>query len=98
MRVEVHYDNGDVIAYAGDSAMVFVIRTGDEGELRATLGLGGKLDAIGICSMLTLLEMQLLPDRDMLDIAVEIWQEHRARLMAEAAVCDETQEEESEND
>lgn len=94
MRIEVHYDNGDVETYTGDSTMVFVLRTCPDGELRATLGLGGKVDAIGLCSMLTLLEMQLLPDTDLLDIAVELWQEHRTRLMAEAAVCDERQEDE----
>ena len=89
MRIEVHYDNGDIETLSGDSALVFVIRTGADGELRATLGLGGRLNAIAICSMLTLLEMQLQSDTDLLDIAVELWQEHRARLAAEAMMCDE---------
>ena len=92
MRIEVHYDNGDVETCSGDSTLVFVLSTSEDGQLRATLGLGGKLDAIGLCSMLTLLEMQLQPDQDLLDIAVELWQEHRTRLMAEATVCDERQE------
>lgn len=84
MRVEVHYDDGHADVYEGESLMVYVIRPEGDGTARLTLGLGGKLDAIGICNLLLLLEMQLQGNVNMLDIGIELWQEHRYRLMAEA--------------
>lgn len=88
MRIEVHYDNGDVIRYEGNNALIYVIRA--EGhEQRVTLGVGGKLDALSICYLLTLLDLQLQEDTEILDIALELWREHRARLAAEAMMCKE---------
>ena len=84
MRIEVHYDDGRIDAYEGESLLVYAIRPEPGGLARVTLGLGGKLDAIGICNLLLLMEMQLQDDREMLDIGIELWQEHRLRLMAEA--------------
>ena len=85
MRVEVHYDDGHVDAYEGESVMVYVTRPEGDGTARLTLGLGGKLDAIGICNLLLLLEMQLGECPELLELAIELWREHRQRLLAEAA-------------
>lgn len=85
MRVEVHYDDGHVDAYAGQSLMVYVIADEGGGRQRVTLGLGGRLDAIGLCQLLVLLEMQLGECPDLLELAIELWREHRQRLLAEAA-------------
>lgn len=91
MRVEVHYDDGHVDAYEGESVMVYVTRPEGDGTARLTLGLGGKLDAIGICNLLLLLEMQLQEDYDMLTIGVELWQERRYQMLAEVEMCREAE-------
>ena len=99
MRVEIHYDNGDVQALKGDSTMAYVICTDPDDAVRATLGLGGKLDALGVCLLLTLLEMQLGDSSEILEIGVGLWQEQRERLIAEAVLCRARQEgEEGERD
>lgn len=92
MRVEVHYDDGHADVYEGESLMVYAIRPEGDGTARLTLGLGGKLDAIGICNLLLLLEMQLQGSADMVDIGVELWKEQRYRLRAEAEMCREAEE------
>ena len=85
MRVEVHYDDGHVDTYAGQSLMVYVITDEGGGRQRVTLGLGGRLDAVGLCQLLVLLELQLGETPEMVEMAIELWREHRQRLLAEAA-------------
>lgn len=85
MRVEIHYDDGHVERYTGDSILVFTIQPMGQ-QSRIALGLGGRLDAIGLMQLLTLLEVQL-QDKSIIDIAIELWQDYRARMLAEIAAC-----------
>lgn len=85
MRIEVHYDDGHVDAYAGESLMVYAATDEGGGRSRVTLGVGGRLDALQVCQLLVLLELQLEEEPDVLPLGIELWQAHRERLLAEVA-------------